>query len=193
VHVVEQLRQSGFRVEAIETQGLQDVADALLRIGALTGSENEAASVAGQFRAQLAELVTAHDGSEPIRVFYQVSQRPLYTVNGNHYISDLLELCGGTNVFAEIGDLAPLVDVEAVIDLDPEVMLAGGDGDGEAFKPWGRWPDMTVNRYGNHFFIPADEIGRPTTRLVQAAADVCDALDAARSNRQAYREQENDR
>lgn len=186
IHVIEQLRQAGFRVEAIRTRGLMDVAEALLRIGALTDSREQAARVAGQYRQRMGEIARAHADSEPITVFYQISQRPLYTVNRNHYISDLVELCGGTNIFAEIGDLAPLVDVEAVIDLDPEVMLAGRDATDDALESWDRWPDMTVNRYGNRFFISADEIGRATTRLVDAAAAVCEALDKARANRREY-------
>jgi len=184
-HVVDQLKRAGYRVEVIETRGLRDIAKALNRLGELTGRTDTAQRVADDYLAAIDAIARAHADSEPIRVFYQISQRPLYSVNGDHYISELVGICGGINIFADIGELAPLVDVEAVIDRDPEVMLAGEDSLKEAFDVWDRWPGISANRYGNRFFMPAEEIGRPTTRLVTAAGAVCDALEQARMNRHA--------
>ena len=186
VHVVDQLRRAGYRVEVIETRGLADVAAALERLGDLTGRVDASRQVAARYLDDIDKFAQSHRGSEPIRVFYQISQRPLYSVNREHYISELVGICGGSNIFADIGELAPLVDVEAVIDRDPEAMLAGEDSRREAFEVWDRWPHIAANRYGNRFFMPAEEIGRPTTRLVAAAAAVCEALDRARDNRRTY-------
>jgi len=188
VHVVDQLRRAGYRVEVVETRGLSGVATALVRLGELTGRSDAASRVAARYLEEIAAIAGAHRDSETIRVFYQISQRPLYSVNGDHYISGLIKICGGANIFADIGELAPLVDVEAVIDRDPEVMLAGEDSRQEAFDVWDRWPRIAANRYGNRFFMPAEEIGRPTTRLVTAAVAVCEALDRARENRRAHSE-----
>ena len=60
---------------------------------------------------ELQSIGSEYAGGSGISVFYQVSARPLYTVNGEHYVSQLIELCGGTNVFADLGELAPAVDV----------------------------------------------------------------------------------
>ena len=125
-------------------------------------------------------------GSAPIKVFYQVSERPLYTFNGEHYVSELIELCGGQNIFADLGNLAPLIGVEAVLERDPEVMFAGSDAGAHAFDEWRRWPGLAANRYGNHFLMPAAEIGRATPRVLIAGDAVCDALEVARKNREAF-------
>ncbi|NIL93613.1 MAG: cobalamin-binding protein, partial [Woeseiaceae bacterium] len=77
--------------------------------------------------------------------------RPLYTINGEHFVSELLELCGGRNVFSELEELAPTIDVEAVVARDPEVMLASDTAGADAFADWQRWPTMAANRYGNHY------------------------------------------
>ena len=110
----------------------------------------------------------------------------MFTVNGAHYISELLELCGGQNIFSDLGELAPMVDVEAVLSRDPEAMLAATDATEEAFDDWNGWPGMAANRYGNRFFMPAAEIGRATPRLVMAGEAVCEALNKARVNRRDY-------
>lgn len=183
-HVVDELRQQGYRVAVIRTRSLEDVPRAIERIGSLTGRAAEAAEAAGKFRTGLRELAATHAEAAGIRVFYQVASRPLYTVNGEHYVSDLIETCGGLNVFADLGELAPLVDVEAVLARDPEVLLASSDSS-EAFALWDRWPDLAANRYRNRFLMPGDEIGRATPRLLRAGRFLCDALDRARRNRAA--------
>lgn len=184
-NVIDRIAARGYRIETIETRGLQEIATALDRIGELTGRQSEAAHVANEFRAALQLLEKQHRGAAPVRVFYQVSDRPLYTVNGAHYVSELIDICGGNNVFADLNDLAPLVDVEAVLARDPEVLLASDDNTADAFAVWGRWPEMSANRYGNHFFLPADEIGRATPRLLQAGESLCRTLEQARTNRAA--------
>ncbi len=182
-HVVDELRQAGYAVEVIRTRSLDDIAAALARIGTLAGTPHIAREVATEFSVALQELGDAFGDAEPIRVFYQVSSRPLYTVGRDHYASGLISLCGGINVFANLDELAPAIDVEAVIDRDPEVMLAGTDAGSDAFGEWDRWPAITANRYGNRFLLPADELSRPTTRVLVAGKVICDALQTARQRR----------
>lgn len=185
-HMLDRLRDEGYRVEVIRTNGLDDVAVALETIGDLTGNPQQAKQAAQDYRRQIAALREQHKDTEPVRVFYQISSRPLFTVNAAHYISELLELCGGQNIFSDLGELAPMVDVEAVLSRDPEAMLAATDATEEAFDDWNVWPGMAANRYGNRFFVPAAEIGRATPRLVAAGEAVCEALNKARVNRRDY-------
>ena len=81
-HVVDDLRAAGYRVEVVSTRGLDDVAQALLFLGELLGRSSQAAGVANAYRESLKALAAQHKGQEPIRVFYQISSRPLYSVNG---------------------------------------------------------------------------------------------------------------
>lgn len=183
-HTVAELRGLGHRVEVVRTRRLEDVAAALRAIGRLTGRERVADAAARGFQAELARLQQEHRGTEPIRVFYQVSPQPLYTVNAGHYVSELIELCGGRNVFADLGKLAASVSEESVLARDPELLLAGRvDGYDDPFAQWQRWPEMAANRYGNAFYVPADLLARATPRLTQAAATICSGLEQGRLNR----------
>ena len=184
-HVVDELRQAGHRVEVLRTRSLDDISATLVRIGELAGTEQEARAVAAEFSGALQALGDRYRDTAPIRTFYQVSKRPLYTVGPDHYASELITLCGGQNVFADVGELAPAIDVEAVIDRDPEVMLASDDAGSDAFGEWDRWPTMSANRYGNRFLLPADELSRPTPRVLTAGAVICESLQTARERRRA--------
>lgn len=179
-HIVESLRQRGYRVEVIRTQSLADIAAALRRIGRLAGTAAAAEEAAAAFESELADLQTGAEGTVPLRAFYQVSARPLYTVNGDHYISELLGLCGAKNIFADLRELAPLVSEEAVLARDPQVMLAADVGD-DPFAPWRRWPQLAANRTGSHYTVSADLIGRPTPRVIEAGRQLCARLALARA------------
>ena len=185
-HAVDELRKAGYKVEQIRTRGLADISQAMLRIGELTGQSSEARAAADSFRDDLSRLREMNAGRESISVFYQVSARPLYTVNREHYVSELIEICGGRNVFDDLVDLAPAISVEAVVDRNPEVMLASTDAGDDGFAEWQRWPAISANLYGNLFLLPADEIARATPRLTVAGGALCLALQQARFNRAAF-------
>ncbi|MCP4300796.1 MAG: ABC transporter substrate-binding protein [Gammaproteobacteria bacterium] len=185
-HTVDELRKVGYRVESIRTRGLSDISAAMIRIGGLTGRQSEAEVAAADFSRALQELRESHESNAPITVFYQVSARPLYTINREHYVSELIEICGGRNIFDDLNELAPAISVEAVIDRNPEVMLASTDAGDDGFAEWQRWPTMSANMYGNLFLLPADEIARATPRLIVAGGALCLALQQARFNRDAF-------
>lgn len=184
-HVIDELVARGYRVETVRTRGLEDIASALRRIGALTGERRAAETAAARFEEQLRELRRGWADAAPIRVFFQVSARPLYTVNGEHYISEIVAVCGGVNVFAELGALAPAVGEEAVLERDPEVLLAPGVDAAAALGHWSRWSALAANRYGNRYVVPPAAVGRASPRLIDAAASICSRLDEARQRRAA--------
>ena len=184
-HIVDELRAQDYVVEVITTARLDDIGRALRQIGALTGRIVQSEDAAREFTDGLNRLAASAADAPSIDVFYQVSERPLYTFNGEHYVSELIELCGGRNIFADLGNLAPLIGVEAVLERDPEVMFASSDAGENAFAEWHRWPNLAANRYGNHFRMPAAEIGRATPRVLIAGDAVCSALEVARQNREA--------
>jgi iron complex transport system substrate-binding protein len=107
------------------------------------------------------------------------------TVGGAQVISDVINLCGGENVFAGLKVLAPVVSVEAVIAADPEAIVASGMDESrpEWLDDWRQWRTMTAVKRDNLFFIPPDLIQRHTPRLVDGAARLCAHLETARGRR----------
>ncbi|MFQ5610113.1 MAG: cobalamin-binding protein, partial [Woeseiaceae bacterium] len=182
-HVVDELRDAGYNVTSIRTRGIDEITRAILEIGELAGTGDLAGQVARDFDETLTTISDGYSNMPEISVFYQVSSRPLFTINGEHYISEIIGMCGGRNVFADLGDLAPGVTVEAVVERNPEVLLAGSADGRLPFEDWRRWEQLAANRYGNQFIVSADAIGRPSVRLVDAAEEVCHVLEVARLNR----------
>jgi iron complex transport system substrate-binding protein len=120
-----------------------------------------------------------------VSVFYEIWNRPLYTVNGEHLISDVIRMCGGRNVFAELAVLAPTVSVEAVLKANPDAIVASGMGGArpEWLDEWKSWPDLSAARLGNLFAIDSDLMNRHGTRIAEGARRLCEMLDSARSKK----------
>ncbi|WP_405238172.1 cobalamin-binding protein [Lentisalinibacter orientalis] len=173
------LRELGYTVMTVRTRDVQDVAAAIRRIGERLGTAETADRAAAKFLQELEAAVSGHKDARPLRVFYQVASRPLYTVNGGHYISELIRLCGGRNVFSDLDELAPVVTVESVLSRDPEVILAPA-GEAGALERWRAWQSLAAVRAGNLRTVPPDTLARPSPRLVQGAADICAAIEASR-------------
>jgi iron complex transport system substrate-binding protein len=157
----------------------------LERYGELGGTQATAHTAAASFRNRLQELRIRYGERPKVRTFYEIWKQPLMTVGGGQVISDVIQLCGGENVFAGLKVLAPVVSVEAVIAADPEAIVASGM---DASRPewlddWRQWRTMTAVKRDNLFFVPPDLIQRHTPRLVGGAARLCAHLETARERR----------
>lgn len=174
----EKLERLGLKVYVLEPDRIARIPNIIEDLGRLTGTEGAADAAADTFRTRYADLQRRYAGRTSVRVFYQIWERPLMTINGAHFISDVLRQCGGENIFASLPLLAPTVDIEAVIASDPQAILinaSAGDPDN-----WRRWPTVTAARLGNLFTIHDDLISRPTSRLLDGMEQLCDILNTAR-------------
>jgi iron complex transport system substrate-binding protein len=181
---IRRLESMNLRVERIHTSRLEDIARAIERIGLLAGTEAVARSEAGSFLAQVSELrARATAPGEPVSVFYQISEKPLYTVNGDHLISEVIELCGGRNVFEDLEQLAPAVGLEAVLARDPEAIITADGAQGDPLSVWRKWPRLRAVARDNLYTVSADKVARPTPRIVEGTKEVCDVIGKARSKR----------
>jgi iron complex transport system substrate-binding protein len=192
---LEQLESAGLRLFRLEPRRLDDVPRAVERLGALLGHQAEARNTANALRQRLASLQRRHSGMAPVRVFYQIWSSPLMTINHAQMVNDVIELCGGRNVFAGLAPLVPLVSSEAVVAVDPEAMFtadeSGGtgllrrDSDAAAFAIWRRHPALAATQGRWFYVLNGDSISRQGPRVVDGAAAMCDALDEVRRERDA--------
>lgn len=174
------LRLPVFRSEPRE---LDDIPRTLQRLGALAGTQSQAERAAATFRARVRELERRYSKRATVRVFYQVWDRPLVTVNGEHVITKVMRLCGGVNVFASLPLIAPEIDREAVLRADPQVIVASGpDGERPAWlDAWKAFPGLTAAERGNLYAIAPELIQRHTPRLLDGAERLCRILDEVRT------------
>lgn len=179
---MELLHKLGLPMFAIEPRTFEGVSSAIERLSVLTGTEQQGFAEAERFRAGISAITEQYRHAKPVRVFYQVWETPLMTINNEHLIGKVLQLCGGVNVFAEMPRLVPRISPEVVLEADPQVILTGsveGASD-DQLDHWKNYPKLRAVAENNLFFVPASPISRPTPRLLEASRDICQKLDIAR-------------
>jgi iron complex transport system substrate-binding protein len=163
LRAVNRLAELGIPTFRSEPRELEDIPRTIEKLGALAGTSSSAAA---SFRKRAGELEKRYSRRPPVRVFYQVWDRPLQTINGDHVISKVIRLCGGQNVFAAAPTIAPEIDREALLRARPEVTITS-----------------IANPPPPAHFIPGELIQRHTPRLLDGAERLCRILEAARTAR----------
>ena len=179
---LERLRQLGLSVFVISPHRLDDVARHLELMGDITGMKDQAQRAAGDYRRQLATLRAGYAGRTPVTVFYQVWQTPLMTIGGEQIISEVIALCGGQNIFAELPTLAPTVSIEAVLAKDPEMIITASEQPAaQVLANWRSWPQLRAVRHRQLATISGDYMARATPMILRGVQRLCDLIDKARA------------
>ncbi len=182
---VERIARFGIPVFRSEPRELEDIARTIETLGRLAGTQGAAGAAARAFRTRAARIERAYAQRPRVRVFYQVWNRPLITVNADHVISKAMRLCGGENVMAGLPALAPEIDRELVLRADPEVIVASGaDGRRPAWlDEWRAFPTLAAVRGGNLYAIRPELLQQHTPRLLEGAEVLCRILQDVRVKR----------
>ena len=179
------LRRLGVPLFYSESHKLIEIPDSVRRLGVLMGTEAVANKAADNLQQKLAALTDKYAHRAPVRLFYQVWDKPLYTLNGQHIVSDAIRVCGGVNIFADMKVTAPNVGIEAVLQEDPEAIIGTDEknpSDG-GVTMWKRYPLMTAVKRNNLFLVDGNLLNRAGPRMIDGTAELCDRLDMARSRR----------
>ncbi len=182
---VQQLMDLGFPVFVSEPHRVTDIFQEIQTLSQLTDTREQIRSTLDRLSDEWKKLKETYAHRPPVRLFYQLWNAPLMTINRQHMIDDLISRCGGLNIFADLPTLIPKVGREAVIEANPEVIIASGMGQQrpEWLDGWRQWEGMRAVADNHLFFIPPDLIQRHSPRILQGAALLCDQLERVRSKR----------
>lgn len=182
---LEQLARLGIPIFYSEPKKIDQVAETLVRFGQLLATEPVANAAAAEFRARIAALAARYSGRPVVRVFYQIWDKPLYTLNGNQVVSDAIRLCGGENIFAGLKVVAPSVSTEAVLQENPEAIFGGDQHDpaDAGLNIWKPYKTMLAVQRGNLFTLGGELLTRAGPRMTLGVADMCEKLELARQRR----------
>ncbi len=160
---------------------LADLPVSVRRLGALAGTAAAAERAAHDIETRFAALKRTYGAAGAGRapaVLLQVWNRPIYTVGGRHLMSDALEICGARNVFADLPEAGPLVDTEAVIARDPDIIIAAAPpGEGAAWlADWKRFATLTAVRSRRLVVFEDQALSRLGPSVIDATEALCRSL-----------------
>ena len=186
-NIVDELVNLGFKVKIIKSKTLEDIASSILLLGDVVGKKNEAKKIANEFKTSIKYLKDTFQKKKKLKVFFQIDEKPIFTIGGSHFISEVIDICGGINIFSDVKQTAPSISEESVVSRDPEVIFSRDVASNKMkLKIWEKFDNMSAIKLDNLFYLNARELERPTSGLVNAGKEICSKLEQARSNYKIY-------
>lgn len=170
--VLDQIAAFGIPVFYSDPRHVDDIADDLDNLAQYSPHPQTAASAARELRAEAARLKQRYATVHPVRVFMQFGTQPLFTASQATLQSDVLALCGATNIFADSPVPWPQVSREQVLTRKPQAIVVAGDEQlaQNVKKFWA--PQLNVPVIA----IPEDWFNRSGPRIILAARQLCRQL-----------------
>jgi iron complex transport system substrate-binding protein len=177
---IPRLEALGARVFVVRSRTLAEIPRLLAVTAALSGGDAGPATRA--YEGRLAAVRARHAAKARVRVFLEISHRPLMTVGGRHFMTEALEACGAANAFADLDEAAPAVSWEELFARNPDAVVGTGpEGGEEAFRrDWAGRAGLEAVRGGRIAFVGSRALGRPSPRVVEGIEALCAAVDRVR-------------
>jgi iron complex transport system substrate-binding protein len=175
---IEKIARLGIPLYRQQVNRLADLPNSLRRLGALTAVPTVAERAARALENQLQHITHEFAGGKHPTVLLEVWNRPIYTVGGTQLMSDALTLCGARNVFGDLKELSAVIDTEAVIARNPDVIVAvapASEGAGW-LNEWRRFGSLNAVRNGRLIAFEDQGLVRMGPSVLTATEGLCKAL-----------------
>jgi len=184
-----QLARAGIGVFDYRHAGLPDVTTTIRSLGERTGDSARARAVADGIEAGLRGIRTRLQGRPRPRTLLvfgreRLALRGLYASGGIGFLNDMLEVAGGTNVFAGVKVQAVQASTEQILATRPEVILEiraansafpSGDRDAE-LNVWSALAAVPAVRSRRVHFLFDDRAVIPGPRVVEGTTAIARVL-----------------
>ena len=164
---VEQLARLGIAAINVPMDRLADVSRSARLLGVLLGDSARADSIATRFDSSLAALRAARVEGGP-GVVMVVWDNPPMVIGAGSFMSEIVDLAGGRNSFADLPQPSATVNIETIAARKPDLMLVHG---GPALPAWSskpEWRAVPAVRERRFAFMHGGEFERPSLRATDA-------------------------
>ncbi len=168
---IEQLQSMGFQLENIDITYLADIPRAIHQIAQTL--HTQAVTATDDFMATITRLKAQHITGQSALI--QISNQPIYTVSGAHWMSEAVGVCGLHNVFRDLASLSAAVTLESVVLKKPDVIVRTEPLREE--HQLSQWPSIPAIAKQQIAVLEADHFTRPTLRTLSAIESLCQQVD----------------
>ncbi|HYV24803.1 MAG TPA: cobalamin-binding protein [Pyrinomonadaceae bacterium] len=173
-----QLDDQKIAVYVTNPKNLDEIFLSIERLGELFGTSETAKKLATELRNRTQKVEAAVASAKPVRVFYQVSDQPLYTIGRDAYLTDLIKRAGGVSVTADVATAFPRYSDEAALASKPDAIIlpsggSMGNANSNVASALKNSPAVLSNRV---YKINDDHLSRPGPRLVDGLEEIARAL-----------------
>jgi ABC-type Fe3+-hydroxamate transport system substrate-binding protein len=165
-------------VYVTDSHNLEEVFRTIERLADVLGKRPQANELLTQLRARVSAVEDKVKSRPPVRVFYQVSDEPLYTIGHDAFITDLIKRAGGISVTADVPGAWPKYSAESALAARPEaiVLPTGGSMGNANSNVASALKQSPAVASGRVYKINDDHLSRPGPRAVDGLEELARAL-----------------
>lgn len=167
--LISTLEAKGFKVIGLGANSISDVYNGIIIVGKALNKINEAESLVKSMKLRINLIKQKIENVPKVKVYYEVWYDPLISVAKGSFIHEVIEAAGGENIFKDAKNPYPVVSVEAIIELNPDVIVLGTHSPNYP-HPANRtgWSVISAVKNKRVYFIDPDIINRSGPRVVDA-------------------------
>ncbi len=180
---LQRLTQLGYRVVRFNPKRLEDIATDIVRIGALTGQQQQASTVAKKFGEKLQQIRYRYRDKAYLTAFYEIWGNPLTSIGDGSWPVVQLAVCNARSVTSGASGSYPQVNIEQVLAKRVDVIIqpTSPGSEGQVLFDWQRWQQVKAVKHGQIIKPNADKLHRMSSRVLAELDSLCAEIDKARS------------
>jgi iron complex transport system substrate-binding protein len=155
-------------VFAFKVDRIADFMHVTRALGRVLGDSARAALIADSVEQSLEQVRRATSDLPHPTAFWLMWPQPLMTVGRGSFLSELLDVAGARNVYADLGEASPQIAWEDLLRRDPSIVIVTPPDSG-VLRSDARWRGLRAVREGRVFAVDTTLVMRPGVRLGEAA------------------------
>ena len=171
----DRLTASGITTAAFRIDKIRDFARVTMQLGRLLGDTTRARNVVDSVTATLDRVRRATDSLPRPTVFLHAWEKPLMTIGGGSFLSELVTIAGGRNVYDSLPAPSPVVTLEDVLRRNPDMVLVS-PVERQTLLTSKRWQSLPAVRAGRVVAYDTNVVERPSVKLGEAAVSLAHIL-----------------
>jgi len=174
----DRLRAAGINTLSLKVDHISDFRRTTQLLGAVIHDSTRARVVIDSVQHTLDSVRLATRDAPKPKVFWHIWDAPLITIGSGSFMSELVDIAGAKNVYADITGPSGPINLEDVARRDPDFILAGPIG-ARQIETDPRWRIVRAAREGKVLIVDTVLVARPAVRLGEAAVSLARLLHPA--------------
>jgi ABC-type Fe3+-hydroxamate transport system substrate-binding protein len=171
----DRLRQAGINAVAFRIDSIAQFERDTRLIGRLTGDSVRADALVDSVRATLDRVRAATASLPHPTVFIHAWDKPIIAIGAGSFMSQLLEIAGGRNAYADLPGPSATVTLEDVVQRNPDYVFASPIS-APKMRASASWRTIPAVRAGKLLVYDTVLVGRPSVLLGAAAVSLANLL-----------------
>lgn len=175
----DKFRELGLKVFVSNPRGFQGIKKTYLDFGRIFGLRNQVQKRIDEWNSTIAEIRESADKLVKPTMYCAIELKPVMVAGKNTFINEILEICGGKNLAADLPQNYPVLNREEILKSDPDYFLFTAHIDDTVEKivdTYPEWKSLSAVKNNRLLLIDRNLFGRPGPRFVEAAETLFNLL-----------------